>query len=85
MSWNYRVIYHHEEQPGESWHGIHEVYYAEDNDDHPVSYKTDHIGVMSTEGIEGLGWVLDRMREALAKPVLTPGDFPKPENEPQID
>lgn len=76
MSWNYRVIAHKEEPPGEDWMGIHEVYYADDTDDHPMTYTIEHIGVMSTDGVAGLEWVLDRMREAIAKPILTPEDFP---------
>lgn len=79
MSWNYRVIYHpapEGNERGEDWLGIHEVYYATDTDDHPLSYSTEHVGVMSTDGVGGLGWVLDRMREALNKPILTTADFP---------
>lgn len=84
MTWNYRVMQHDHETPIigddgkpviETSFDIHEVYYSTDGN--PVSYTSDPIAV-SGESIDGLGWVLDRMREAVAKPVLTEADFPGP-------
>lgn len=74
--WNFRVIKHREPTTGEEWLGIHEVYYAEDNDDHPLGFSVDPVPVTSTEGIEGLGWQLGMMRAAIDKPVLNETDFP---------
>ena len=78
MHWNFRVIAHVEDSPGEDWMGLHEVYYRDDKDGQPVpsSYAIRAAEVMSTEGVVGLRWQLDRMREALDKPVLAEADFP---------
>ncbi len=70
--WNYRVIRH--EHNGETWMEIHEVYY--DGNDVVVSYSEFPASVSSSEGVDGLKWVLDKMKECLEKPVLTPADLP---------
>lgn len=56
---------------GSPWLEIHEVHYE---DDKPVMYTEKAIGV-SGESIEELGIVLDRMKRALAKPILRVSDF----------
>lgn len=66
MSWNYRVMRHVGD--GEEWLGIHEVYY--DDNGKPNGHTEDEIAPTSDEGVDGLRWVLDRMMEALDKPVL---------------
>jgi hypothetical protein len=70
--WNYRVI--ERELDGETWRGIHEVYYR---DGEPKSYTAEAVDVswLVADEVDG-ATVLDRMREALGKPVLTSADFP---------
>ncbi len=78
MSWNYRVIKFC--RLGlEEYFEIHEVHY--DKDDKPTSYTESASDIVS-ESLEGIQWHLDRMREALDKPVLTPEDFPEPKDSP---
>lgn len=75
--WNYRVMEFAPERPDElPVRAIHEVYYRDDGQ--PRAYTVNPAGV-SSEGLgnEGLALVLDRMREALARPVLRPSDFPE--------
>lgn len=70
MAWNYRLIsFDHPEEP---WIAIHEVHY---DGDKPTGYATGAAPVLSTEGVEGAQWVLDRMAEALAKPILDASSF----------
>ncbi len=74
MTWNYRVIEwaHHDGSP---YRSIHEVYYA---DGKPSSYIEAASTVVSDDdggNKADLSWVLDRMREALDKPVLHEKDF----------
>lgn len=79
-TWNYRVI----EQvtqlktpPGTTdvYRAIHEVHY--ESDGRPVGYsaRPATIGWDPAEGDDAPLAILDRMREALAKPVLTAHDF----------
>lgn len=72
--WNYRVI-EFVSPEGETWRAIHEVHYCDGVS--PTSYSIDAATVIEDEGArEGMSWVLDRIREALDKPVLTKRDFP---------
>jgi hypothetical protein len=73
MSWNYRVIQTHYAETGETLFGIHEVYYTADGS--ASGFTSTEVGVIG-DSLEEIGAALDRMREALAKPVLTPADFP---------
>lgn len=74
--WNHRLMLHEHE------HGsvlkIHEIYY---NDlGIPDSYTENGIGpqVDLDEGIEGINWILDKMKECLKLPILYYGDkFPE--------
>lgn len=71
-TWNYRVIsFTHGE---DAWCAIHEVYY---DDGVPTAYSSTPAVVMwDLEEGDGAGSrTVDRMREALGKPVLTEGDF----------
>ena len=77
-SWNYRVMEFTVE--GETFRAIHEVHY--DNDGKPKSYSEPASSVTAdifdghVAGARGsLEWTLDRMREALDKPVLQASDF----------
>jgi hypothetical protein len=66
MSWNYRVM-RRVDPDGTDWFAIHEVYY--DAAGNPDGYTENPVDV-SGDSLEGLSWVLDRMREALNKPIL---------------
>jgi len=80
-TWNYRVIERVTPsitQPGamDVYRAIHEVHY--ESDGHPIAYSAQPttIGWDPAEGDEAPLAILDRMREALTKPVLTEQDFP---------
>lgn len=71
MSWNYRILAH--ENNGEVYLQVHEVYYTNNI---PDGYTSDPITVGS-ETLEGIEWTLNRMQEAVKKPVLWAGErFP---------
>lgn len=74
--WNYRVM-EFASPDGEASLAIHEVHY--DASGSPQSYSTRPAAVIGERlpaGDRGsLGWTLDRMRVALAKPILTERDF----------
>ena len=75
MGWNYRVMRHPPKDGEEEWYAIHEVYYrSNDVDDltvpvHETGYSVDPVGVIA-DSPEGLRWTLQKMLEALDKPVL---------------
>jgi hypothetical protein len=72
MSWNYRVLV--SEEHGEPYFSMHEVHYTNDI---PHSYTKESISV-SSETIEGINWHLEKMQEALSKPILYYGErFPQ--------
>ncbi len=74
--WNYRVIRFEEvfknEEVATISFAIHEVYYHVDGK--PSLYGECAAVVLWNEGENGLD-ILDMMREAFEKPVLTPEDF----------
>ncbi len=67
--WNYRVMRFDVDDP---YYAIHEVFYKPDGA--LDSYGGDATPVLWDEGENGLD-ILDMMREAFEKPVLTPEDF----------
>jgi len=67
MSWNYRVI------EIDGVRGMHEVYYYDPDD--KVEFYTESPVRLLWEPSEDPQWILDKMKEALDKPVLTPKDF----------
>ena len=67
MSWNYRVIRSPNAEEGYSF-AIHGVYGSEASGE-PRSWTENPVDV-SAENLDGLRWVLDRMRDALSKPIL---------------
>lgn len=72
--WNYRVMEFN--TPDGSWRAIHEVHY--DDEGRPRAY-TENPTQLVWEVDEGDGspkTTIERLREALDKPVLTPADFP---------
>lgn len=79
--WNYRVM-EFESPDGERWRTIHEVHYDDDGnlnsyaeDAAPVMANLDDVYLHGKQQRGGIEWTLDRMREALDRPVLTPADF----------
>jgi hypothetical protein len=66
MSWNYRVVRSPNAEEGIS--AIHEVYCSEASGE-PRSWTENPVDV-SAENLDGLRWVLDRMQDALSKPIL---------------
>lgn len=75
MGWNYRVMRHPPKDGEEEWYAIHEVFYSSsDVEDRTVpvretSYTVNPVGVIANS-LEGLRWCLQKMLEALDKPVL---------------
>lgn len=76
--WNYRVI-EFVDPDGTPWCAIHAVHY--DKDGRPAGYAEEPAAVTSdvTADMSGLVWTLDRMREALASPVLVEHNFQRAE------
>jgi hypothetical protein len=72
--WNYRVL-EFATPDGEVWRAIHEVHY---DDGKPVCYSVQPAVVLwdVEEGSDAPAAILERMREAVSKPVLTVRDFP---------
>jgi len=70
MYWNHRVVDMSAENDGEPLFAIREVHY-EDNG-MPTGHGEPFV---MSETMEGLREVVDRMKEALDQPVLTPEDF----------
>jgi hypothetical protein len=79
MGWNHRVI-RHEDESGVSY-AIHECYYTNKGDTIPTSWTEDAIEVMA-DTRPGLFWVLAKMTEAVAQPVLQIRDGKLVEIEP---
>lgn len=76
MSWNYRVLKHREKHPHYEknkgvfpefveYFAVHEVYYHDDK----LGYTKEPIS-LSSEDMEGLEWQIEKIREALKKPIL---------------
>ena len=74
-TWNYRVISFNRHEG--AWLAIHEVHYR---DGVPVMYSLGPAVILwdAEEDGDAGRRCLDRMREALDKPVLTESDFPRP-------
>lgn len=70
-TWNYRVLsFRHGD---EAWQAIHEVHYR---DGVPIAYtETPAVVLWDPDDVDGGLRSLERMREALSKPVLTDTDF----------
>ena len=71
MSWNHRIIEHHDEDG--KYYRIHEVHY--DQAGNPRGYTTDGVGV-DGEDLEEILWVLKKMAECTKKPTIPAADFP---------
>ena len=70
MHWNYRLIDLSHENAGDPWVQVQEVYY--DDDESLLGYTDVSVG---SEDSEGLRVTLNRMLQALDKPVLKISDF----------
>lgn len=71
MSWNHRILAH---KDGDGMYfQIHEVYY--DKDGKPDGYTANGVSV-GAESLDGINWVLDKMKECTNKPILLADDFP---------
>ena len=75
MSWNHRILAH--EHKGEVYLQIHEVYYNTKGVPHSHTYKGTSV---AAKDIEGIKWVLDKMKECADKPILSVDSFPKEYN-----
>lgn len=74
MSWNYRILAQ-EQENGEIYFQIHEVYYNENGI--PDGYTANGVTV-GTDSVKGINWILNRMKEATKKPILWEGKrFPE--------
>lgn len=73
MSWNYRVIKHVAPKTNEVFLQLHEVYYS-DQDSEPNGVTIDAVTV-GGETTDEIKWVLEKMAEALEKPILDYSDF----------
>jgi len=72
MAWNHRILAH-EESSGEVYFQLHEVYYKKDK---PIVHTVDPITV-GGENLESIKFILNKMQEAIEKPILYAGEkFP---------
>jgi len=76
MDWNYRILAHKEDD--EMYFKIHEVQY--DKNGKPISHNSNGV-IVGSESLEGINWVLDKMKECTNKPILLAGDFPNEYND----
>ena len=73
MSWNHRLLAH--EHKGEIYLRFHEVHYDENGKPIGCTYNPIPVG---GESVKSCRWTLNRMKEALQKPILWYGDrFPE--------
>ena len=72
MGWNHRVLEHTDND--QVYYMIHEVYY--DDKGVPNGYAENGTKVLGDTTME-LKWALDRMLDALSKPILSVENFPK--------
>ncbi len=75
MSWNHRILAH--KDGDEMYLQIHEVYY--DKDGKPDSHTANGVSV-GAESLEGINWVLEKMKECANKPILLVDGFPNEYN-----
>tara|TARA_R110001632_G_scaffold51400_1_gene128130 strand:+ start:8251 stop:8493 length:243 start_codon:yes stop_codon:yes gene_type:complete len=75
IGWNHRILAH--KDGDEMYFQIHEVYY--DKDGKPDGYTANAVSV-GAESLDGIKWVLDKMKECVNKPILLADDFPNEYN-----
>ena len=71
MGWNHRILAHKDGY--DYYFQIHEVYYDENGI--PNSYTSNDVSVRS-ESLEGINWILDKMKDCINKPILSEENFP---------
>ena len=79
MSWNYRIV--KTSSGGEDEFGIHEVYY--DNHGNLKSYSEDPVSPLGST-LEELKGDFSHFQVAFEKPVLTPDDFLRSQNDEEF-
>lgn len=70
--WNYRVVRRGTE-PDTAYYSVHEVYYDRKGN---IVMWDEHEATVGAEDFGDVRWALDRMGEALDKPVLAVEDMP---------
>jgi hypothetical protein len=69
MSWNYRVIYHVNEDEGWEWFGIHTCYYKRKKDKIPHSWSSETVS-LDRDSLDDLVMEIGRFQAACEKPIL---------------
>ena len=92
-TWNHRIMLHKagsvEKNPALKWGeylAIHEVHY--DDNGNPEMASKDALGILGDEGKDSLSsikWILEKMMEALDKPILDYDTLKKIDKEKQDD
>ena len=67
MTWNYRLVEHHDKLSDETWVEIHEVFY--DGLSRPISCTEDGVSVFGADKAECLE-SFERMKQAFDRPVI---------------
>ena len=75
MTWNYRIVKTYHKESKEYIYAIHEAYYDEQGNVNGITQNPIRIMCESTDGIK---WTLERISEALTKPVLEDKDLSTP-------
>ena len=70
LTWNYRIIV--DDTNENSWYGIHEVYYI---DDEPIDHTVSQSSVFGAN-ISDLLIIMTEMKEAFNHPILKKSEFP---------
>jgi hypothetical protein len=75
MTWNYRVLRRTFVEDGDvkEYYGVHEVYY--DKGGNPEMCTSEAISIEYFSDLDGVRWAMEKIAEALAKPVLDYEDF----------
>lgn len=74
MHWNHRILAH-QSLNGDIYFRIHEIHYNDNNE--PTGYSNGVLGVEG-ESIDDINWTLEKIYQALKKPVLWSGEkFPQ--------
>lgn len=75
MGWNHRVLAH--KDGDEMFFQIHEVYYNKKDKANSYTANGVRVGAVS---LEGINWVLQKMKECANKPILLVDGFPNEYN-----
>ena len=90
MSWNYRIVYHKaefiENIPDLTWDeylAIHEVYYDDKGKIEFISREPD--GIVGEDSLSSIKDILEKMTEALQKPIINYDNLKEIDKEKQND